>query len=333
MRVASLSLILAAGLILAGCTTPGEENELTGVKGGSGSGGGRVTDEPAVFQAFSGDLVNADNSGTSAEVFSMTLFDANGEKDFKSKELVIDITGPAASTFSRVIAASESNTPSAEPATFDAAGWKVWSDVKDDGILYAEFRYVYPLGTTAGTYSISASLFESGGLEAETPAEATSATSDQTTVAVFSEITVDPTPVDANGDPVAGAGVNWGEWVAAPGASNVESTNYLKLTNTGQDADAAVVIDYSAASFTGVDANFTIPLDGNVAFAWFEDTSPGSSAPREGTFTYGAASGDGSVTVRFSGLGNIIYVTYQVIELPDVLAAQSYGAPFTATEL
>ncbi len=323
-------LVCVLTLALAGCTGPSNgSNAFDAVKGGSGSGGGSVEEVNAQILSFTGDLVTADNSGSSVEVFTATLFDANGEKSMAGLELFIEIRGAGEGSSSRIITQPEAVKGDPQPVEFDAGGWKVWSDAQRDGKLTAAFRYVYPLGTPPGAYTITMSLKDEGIVVATSAPDATA-------VEVFSEIAVDPTPYKADGSPATGPGgapANWGEWTARPGATNVESLNYIKLTNTGQDASASVVIDFSAAAFSGADANYTIPLDGNIQFAFFEDTSPGTSAPNEGTYVYGGASADGSVTVTFTGLGNIIYVVYRVVEIPAVVAAQTYGAAFTATEL
>lgn len=152
------------------------------------------------------------------------------------------------------------------------------------------------------------------------------------TLVPFSLISVAAAPVTADGTPVVGGA--WGGWQAAPGAEQVTSTNYLKLTNDGDEAQTRVVIDFTESAFAGVeDAEFRIPINKNVAFGWWEDTTPLASAPNEKSFEFLPASVDGSVTVSFTGKGNIIYVGYRIAEFPAVLPKQSYGAAFTVTEL
>src|SRR5439155_24562874 len=121
-------------------------------------------------------------------------------------------------------------------------------------------------------------------------------------LAKFSLVTVAGAPVNAAG--VAQPGQNWGQWSAVPGTSNVQSTNYLKLTNDGDKPAVSVGIDFTEPAFAGATANnFSIPLDGNVQFAWAEG-SP-SASPSSLTFTFAPASGSGSVTPSFTAKGNV----------------------------
>jgi hypothetical protein len=136
--------------------------------------------------------------------------------------------------------------------------------------------------------------------------------------------------VNAAGSPLTGQ--SWGAWSAAPGATNVTSTNYLKLTNDGDRPNPSVVISFSSPAFTGAtDANWTIPINGHIQFAWAEGAP--TSIPSALTFTYGATSPSGSVTVNFAAKGDVVFVIYRLTDLPAVLPKQSYGAAFTVTEL
>lgn len=320
--------ILLAGLLLAGCAAPNPPAEepfpvgSQAVQGGQGSGGGSVGNLPPVWQSFNGTLTTAENSGGVAETFTGKVLDANGEKDFTS--LTIRVTGVVSGNFTRVLEPGDANQLT-EPASFGADNWKVWTDVKNDGFLWLKFRYTFPLGAPAGTATFTPNAKDGAG------GAGVDGTPDATTVSLFSEITVAAQPVSANGNVSTGS---WGGWTATPGATNVEAANYLKLTNTGQKAAAQVVIDFSEAALVGSsDPNYTIPVASNVEFAWFEDTTPAASAPNEGTYAWSGANADGSATVAFSGLNNVLYVTYRIKQLPAVLAIQSYAASYTATEL
>lgn len=290
--------------------------------GTSGTSGGQVTNSPPAFQSFTGSLGSADNSGTISETFTGAVLDSNGERDMRLGILSVALTGAATGTFTHTISAAESGAPS-EPASFGADGWKVWSSTPNDGVLNFKFRYTFPIGAAPGTDTFTVSITPSGGTAIGGP-------SDATTVGTFSEIQIPTTPVNADGSPAAVN--NWGLWSAAPGATNVESSNFVKLTNTGQKLDASVVLDFTEAVFAGADENFSIPLNGNVQFAWTE-LAAGATSPSGGTYTYLAVSADGSATVTFSGLNKVIFVKYRLVQLPAVLAEQSYGASYTATEL
>lgn len=304
---------------------PGAEGGLAGeatTGGTSGTSGGSVGNAAPAFRTFSGSLANADNSGTSLEIFTGTVFDANGEKDLRQATLRVAVTGPATYVSNHTVTMPES-TALDEPASFGADGWKVWSATANDGVLNFKFRFTFPIGTTPGTYAIRPTVVPAGG-------SAVDGTADSTVVAVFSEISLSATPVLPSG--AASASNSWGLWTATPGAANVESTNFVKLVNTGQKATASVVLDFTEAGFTGPDANFTIPINGNVQFAWAE-LPPDTTAPSAGTYGWLAPSADGSVTVTFTGLNKVIFVKYRIAALPEVLAAQSYGASYTATEV
>jgi hypothetical protein len=145
-----------------------------------------------------------------------------------------------------------------------------------------------------------------------------------------SQVTVSASPVNWTG--VAQPG-SWGAWNASPGATFVNATNYLKLTNVGPLARPKVVVDFNELSFAGTtDAAYTVAIANNVDFAWWEDTTPASTSPSQGTYAW-TASADGSTTFQFNAVGDVTYVTYRVKALPDVLRDQPYAATFTVTEL
>jgi hypothetical protein len=316
---------LALAIVVAGCAAPqgAEPLDPSAVQGGQGQGGGNVTNAPPAWQAFTGSLSTADNSGSSIEVFTGRVLDPNGERDLVT--LTIARSGVVSGNSSHTITPQEANIPGAEPAAFGADGFKVWTDQPNDGVLHVKYRYTFPLGTPPGTATFTPRVEDKAHPPVQGP-------SDSTTVTLFSLLTVAPDPVGPSGNAQPGAG--WGQWSAAPGATNVEGTNFIKITNNGQVAGAQVVVDFTEAAFVGqADLNFTVPIASNVEFAWWEDKTPLVTAPNEGTFAWLPANSDGSVTVQFSGLGNIIYAKYRVKALPAVLDAQSYGASYTATEL
>ncbi len=146
------------------------------------------------------------------------------------------------------------------------------------------------------------------------------------------EITVQANPARWDGSPDVGNA--WGGWNAEAGAANAPSTNYLKLVNTGTVPNPTVVIGFSATTFVGsTDPAFAIPLSNNIEFTWWEDTTPGSSSPSEGTYVWRDGGPSASITVQFTATGNVIYAAYRIKMMPPIMLVQSYGASFTVTEL
>ncbi len=196
-------------------------------------------------------------------------------------------------------------------------------------------------GVTAGNIAITVcndTLGESSEtiiLTLSAPAEAAlGATTVFTYTITDDDLFVTPAADPVRADGTADTGVAWGGWAADPAAANVASTNYLKITNTGDQPTRAYTVDFTPTTFAGVtDATQTIVLDTNIQFACWEDATPGTTTPTEaGSFyTFGAASGTGSVTGSFSGLGNIVYCKYQIVSLPALLVDQAYTATYTVT--
>jgi hypothetical protein len=134
-------------------------------------------------------------------------------------------------------------------------------------------------------------------------------------------------------DPVSAAGVTqtgarWGAWSGAPGGVNVAAGNYLKITNNAA-AGQQVSVDFTPTRFTGTTTTSEIiSIDNNVQFAWWEGSA--SSKPADGTFTYGSTAGSGAATFTFAAHGDVLWVTYRVVALPDPLVDQPYEAAYTA---
>lgn len=145
-------------------------------------------------------------------------------------------------------------------------------------------------------------------------------------------LSVASAPVFYNGTPDGSS--SWGGWTAQAGATDVAATNYLKIVNTGSVANPRVVVSFGTGGFAGAsDGNFVIPTASNLEFAWWEDTTPGSSAPSEGAYTWTGGGASASTTVAFTTTNAIVYVAYRIHQMPDVLPAQSYAGSFTVTEI
>ena len=306
-----LALLLAA-LLLAPLFAPV----------GAAQGGGAVTDSPPSFPVWSANRTVVEVNG-GAIAFYAEVQEPNGEADIALVGL--DISGATVGTPTHTVTAIERNR-TAEPASFGADGFKVWTGSSAiDGRLYVRYQWTVGPSTAPGVHAFRVGTYSSTGVTTLSAAYV------NVTVTASSTIAVASTPVLANG--TAATGASWGGWEAAPGERNVSAGNYLKITNLGTLTRPRVVLDFTGAAFTGPDGRTSVPIGGNVEFAWWEDTTPGSTAPSQGTYAYLPANTEGSVTLGFTGVGNIIYVTYRLSEMPSVLLQQAYTASFTVTEI
>lgn len=327
-----LAVAVLASVLVAGCnapantavqpttSTPGGITQQS-VSGSSGTVGGSVSNSAPTVQAFAQSATTGENRGGFVVVFSGSVKDKNTEAQIKN--VSIAGIGPAVLASSHEITVAE-RAATTEPASFGGDGWKVWTGTVNDGVLNYQYQRTFPAFTPAGTYVFNLRV-------EDTPGQVGLSSALSVVLTAFSDITISPTPVSATGAALTGA--NWGEWTAEAGATNVASSNYLKLVNTGDVANSRVVIDFAPTFIGASDENFTIPVASNVQFAFFEDTSPSTTAPNEGTFSFLTANADGSVTVPFTAQNNVIYVTYRIVQLPEILPVQSYGISFTVTEL
>lgn len=331
-----LTLLLGATLLLAGCTSPeptatvdtprtptaetsGDDVvEPQSVSGSTGAVGGKVKNSAPTVPTFTQSATEGENRGGFTVVFTGTVRDANTERQLKN--ISVTAVGPSGFSASRPVTTDDVNLLT-EPASF-TSGWKVWTGTKHDGIMNFQYSYTFPAFTPAGTYTFTARA-------EDTPGASGVSVSRTVVLTAFSDITINPTPVGADG--AAQTGQNWGQWDAEAGATNVAATNYIKIVNTGDVATSSVVIDF-AASFVGAeDGNFTIPVANNVQFAWAEGGS--AAKPSDLTFNYGTANADGTTTVTFSAKDNVIFVIYRIVQLPEILPVQSYGIAYTVNEL
>lgn len=143
-------------------------------------------------------------------------------------------------------------------------------------------------------------------------------------------VATDPVLWDGASDPEG----SWGGWDAEAGQLLVPSRNYLKLTNAGTVPNPRIVVSFSGAHFAGtLDAAHVVPIGGNIEFTWWEDMTPGASAPNEGDYVWRDGGAGASVTIDFTGAGHIVYVAYRIKQMPAILVPQPYQASFTVTEL
>lgn len=318
-----LVLSIVAALLAAGCTSlvpsDGAVNKQA-VSGGTGGVGGAVKDVRGTITSFVSDKATGDNSGSTLLTFTGIASDGNGEQDIAF--IAAASTGPLVMSVNHSVTSAERGATT-EPTTYSADGTKVWNPVAKDGALSFKWQVTITAFTTPGNYTFTATEGNPSGVTSLPSAGVLFV------VTSFSSITVSAAPVDITG--AAQTGSNWGAWTASPGDSNVVATNFLQLTNTGDIANSAVVVDFTEAAFTGSDANYSIPVDNNLQFAFCD--VPAGTAPSACALNYTAVSPGGSVTVTFAGKGHLIFLSYRVVAVPRVLAAQSYGAHFTVTEL
>ncbi len=272
------------------------------------NGGGSVNNTvPEVLSTDSGP--SPVNVGTT-EVIEGVVKDKNREADMQMIK-VYTVGGPSVSSELTV----PGTIPATEPATF-TSNWKIWDLTANDGQLSFKFQHTY---ATTGTYTWRVSVQD----------EITTYQFDAALdliVEVRQAITVAANPVNSAG--TAQVAAAWGGWAEEPGAANVNSSNYLRIQNTGANATQAVAIDFSNVTFLGVDDdNEEINIDNNIQFAYIEVDD--GEVPTQGTQSgWSATSGAGVANLAFS-TGNVIYVTYRIVLIPEPLMDQVYQASYT----
>jgi hypothetical protein len=279
--------------------------------------GGGVVDNA---RAYIADFANTGPTQEQGEedVFGGQACDANGEGDLLFIRLR-ETMGRIASMHRAIEAADlERRT---EPTSFGLDDFKVWNEIADDACISFRVRLVYPAVT--GTLGFLAGAADEAALSFTAPL----------LLSIYVPLYVEPLPVNMQGQSVM---ARWGGWNALPGARDVSSVNFMKIVN-GRDPAARVTLDFNEDAFKGLTrAGHGIPLAGNIRFAVWEDRTLDVSYPAEGAealTTMGEISFDGSLTVSFTTPGAVMYVGYQLVQLPDVLADQDYGAAFTVTQV
>lgn len=347
MNLRILIPLTVLAVLAAGCTsnTPGATEKpiaptlvstggsgdlaTAAVSNGNGGTGGVVRDVTATVPTFtSNNTASIDNSGGNPLYFSGTIADANGEADLAFlwvRGTTFNVTNGVQTLGANHTVTAAEQAASSEPAAYGADGYKVWNCGARDGILCWKYQLLVGQFAQSGTYTFNVTT----GKNASVIQSAASLV--QTAVVTsFSQIDFAPYPVDASGATQTGA--NWGAWAANPGDTNVVAGNYLKLTNNGDVANARVQVSFSGTSFVGAtDPSWTVPFANNIQMR-FCDALIGT-APSACAFGAWTGANAGSAVVTFAGKAHVVYVQYQVVQLPATLPAQSYGATFTATEL
>lgn len=308
--------LVVLALLLAGCSAP----DASRVQPAGGAIlGGSVLDAPGYFASASLDATSVENVG-GAVVLSGSIQDNNSETDVA---FVRGWLNGTTSLGSNHTVSDAERAAASEPAGFGADGFKVWTGSSPvDGLLFFRWRVALPDGTPPGLETVSASEGNPGSVAWSAPLALN--------VTKTAQVAVASAPVSWEG--VAQPNASWGAWTATPGATSVVAANYLKITNVGALARPKVVLDFNELAFIGAnDPAYAVPVNGNVDFAWWEDATPSVTSPSEGTYAW-TTSADGSATLQFNGVNDVIYVTYRVKQLPAVLASQPYAATFTLTD-
>lgn len=305
---------LAAVLLLALACAPAS-------LAAGGTGAGTVQNDAATVTAFAS-ANGATQARETSDVFTGTVRDRNGEATL-GLVAVEFTTAPAAVTTTRFVRAlvAADLVPATEPGSFDGNGWKVWNPGGTDGRLTFKFQYTWQ---ASGTYVVRAYVQDSADVDYSGPAaDLTITVTDGFTVAAF--------PVFANGTDDAGA--NWGAWTALPGQRNVTSVNFLKVTNSGNNASQSFVVDFTPGNFTGADGTTKFPLNNNIRFACKEGSA--TDAPEDLGFDTDDLPADGadfgSTEFTFSALGKVAFCMYNIDLVSDPLLDQTYSAAYTVS--
>lgn len=121
------------------------------------------------------------------------------------------------------------------------------------------------------------------------------------------------------------AGTTFGQWAANPGASNVDSLTWLRVTNGGS-AEGNLQVAFSANQFTG--GGYNIPIDGNIRFLYGTGDTPPC-----GTATETGIDADGIYQFTVPAEANHFWIGYRIVTLPGVLADATYTSAYTTLEI
>lgn len=276
----------------------------------------------------------ADRSGVDRIRVTGTLRDANGEADLVGVRVVVqgaaNLTFELKETSTRwdVGTGTIDTTPdeqrnSSHPDSGGSRRMNVWDDSgsTSDGIIRFNLVLTPSSGDPTGVWTFAAHGLDESGNWSAGPAGAVEAR------VTRHEITVDLSPVDADGNAVAAA---WGDWSAAPGATNVESRNFLQVRNTGDCPQPEVTLSWDGPTFTGYGKpSATIPLAGNLQYHAAARPATGTPAPF-GTPVPGTGQ-DAAATFAVGSPGSATWIRYTLTQLPSVAEDLTYRQTLTAT--
>ncbi len=264
------------------------------------SGGGTVQNQtPSITSGLSGTVSSTNNLAAVPETFSFTVQDSNGEADI----LGVKIVSTEGSFGTRQCIA---------PFT-GCSGWTKTDTTPGDGILAFSYEHTWPAGQAPGTFTQTVSVKDEGSYVA-------GATTDQTTFSNAANVSPSAGTYASDG---TSDGAAWGGWSAEPGASLVQSTNYLKASNPGT-ASGPVTVSFSDTVFLSPSTGGSIDVDGNIKFLYGTGSSPSTT-----TFASTATDADGSYTFSVPP-GETLWIGYEMQAFPGVLAdASDYAASYT----
>ena len=292
---------------------PGDDESDGSDDSDDGSDDEPVDDSPAL------NLLGFDASLTSAYVGSTehivgTAFSSASPAAIELLTISNDAEGI---THARNIAGWELSGTS-EQAPIKVGPWKVW--YVDENSVGFDYIYIY---TAQGVHTWS--------LRAETATDF---------VAASLQVNVGPSQIDDNLVEQSGAVMSdsmWGEWAADPGSIAVETTNYIRVENTGSTPTQAFILDFDNDLFLHSDGLDAFPLSGNIRFGFVEVAD--TATPDASTLTwvedddsvYGLNGGDGAIHLQFTDIGNYFFISYEIVEFPEILRDGEYLAPYTVT--
>jgi hypothetical protein len=292
---------------------------LATVSAQAGNGGGLVNNAPPTVLTLASDTGLTQTRSTSG-IFSGTVRDLNGEVRIAQVSVTFTASpgGVTPTLFDHAVSSGD-RAAASEPGSFGGDGFKVWNPVANDGVLSFKFQYTWGAN---GAYTVRALVDDQSNLDQAGPAADLSIT-------ISDGFIVAATPVLGNG--VSDTGNAWGNWAGIPSATNVDSNNYLKVSNAGSNPTQTFTLDFTPTVFTGADSTTTFALNNNIKFDCQETT--GATTPSSLTFNLGAAStsSSGSATKSFTGLSGIYYCAYRVVALPNPLLDQAYTAGYTVS--
>ena len=124
----------------------------------------------------------------------------------------------------------------------------------------------------------------------------------------------------------------WGNWTIDSGDPPTNSTTWLRVRNTNCSKNAQqVVVDFSNTTFNQTTGSGTIPIDGNITFWFFTNSS--SDKPNGETVHNTTNLTIGSYTFTFNKVGEYIWIMYRIddISATDICPDGNYTAGFTVT--
>lgn len=283
-----------------------------------GAGGDITNTAPTVATGPTGTVATKTNEALESEYFTGTVEDVNGEGDIEFVNLSTDYSGRGPWSNDTRSGVSISAEPGSGPG-IDTDGITVWDATADDGILNYKGRITWQAGDTTGTYTQTITVRDEAASDTGT---------EETAITGFSSVTY---VVVDHSNVTIGDGTNWNFGSAAPGATNVNSTGYLRAYNSGY---TTITLEISFTNFTNAGAFQNISIyTKNMNFRANSTTDAINSTTLTpwGNATNGTA--DGSVvSQRLSlGEGEYMYFEYKILAIPSPIPDLTFTSTITAT--